>query len=166
METLIWLRSISFLAIIILMAAGLLGMIIPFYPGLLIIWIGALLYGLIYGFGSVGTLVFIFITILGLFGSVIDNIVTGLGAHHSGVPWLTILYAALAGLLLTFLHPLAGLAAVPVGLFLLEWRRLGDVTLAKSSLIGLIKGWLSGLLARGAVGFLMIILWIIWVWIG
>jgi uncharacterized protein YqgC (DUF456 family) len=165
METITWLRSISFLAIIGLMVAGLLGMIIPFYPGLLIIWIGALLYGLIYGFGNVGIVLFVVITILGLIGSVIDNIITGLGAHHSGVPWLTILCTGLVGFLLTFLNPLAGLAAVPVVLFLLEWRRLGEFSLAKSSLLGLIKGWLSGLLARVAVGFLMVILWIIWVWL-
>jgi len=95
---------------------------------------------------------------------VIDNVVTGFGAHHEGVPWFTIIVAAIAGFLLTFFHPLVGLLAVPIALFLLEWHRLKDLNLAKESLIGLLKGWISGLLARWTVGLIMVMLWALWVW--
>jgi len=62
MDMLSWIHSFSFVAILVLMIVGLVGLIIPFYPGLLIIWIGALLYGLINGFGDLGTVIFIIIT--------------------------------------------------------------------------------------------------------
>lgn len=165
MDTIIWLRSLSFVAILILMIVGLLGMIIPFYPGLLMIWIGCLLYGLVNGFEGLGGILFIIITLLALFGSVVDNIVTGIGAHHGGVPWITIIVAALCGFFLTFFHPLVGLLSVPFVLFLLEWRRLKDISLVRTSLLGLLKGWISGLIARFGVGLVMVILWGIWVWL-
>ena len=70
---------------IVMMAVGLL--VIPILPGLVIIWVSALGYGISAGFGVLGWVMFALITILMLAGSILDNLLMGAQAHKEGAPW-------------------------------------------------------------------------------
>src|SRR5512136_800137 len=59
----------------VMMAVGLL--VIPILPGLMIIWVAALGYGIAAGFGTLGWVMFAFITVLMLAGSILDNVLMG-----------------------------------------------------------------------------------------
>ncbi len=86
-----------------------LGMIvIPILPGLVIIWVAALAYGLAAGFGVLGWVMFAIITVLMLVGSILDNVLMGTSAHQKGAPWWVILVAMVAAIAGNFIVPIIG----------------------------------------------------------
>jgi uncharacterized protein YqgC (DUF456 family) len=151
----------------IIMLVGLIGLFVPVFPGLFIIWLAAFGYGVIEGFGTVGIVIMILITIIGIAGSMADNVLMGAGARHGGASWLTIGVALTAGILGTiFFPPFGGIIAAPLAIVLLEFIRLGDIKKAWRALQGLATGWGISFLARFGFGIAMIALWWIWVWQG
>ena len=85
------------------MLVGLL--VIPILPGLVIIWVAALGYGLAAGFGVLGWIMFAIITVLMLVGSIVDNVLMGTSAHKEGAPWWVILLAMAGSHHRQFPHP-------------------------------------------------------------
>ena len=59
-----WLSSLSSFLIILTMVVGQLGLIIPIFPGNVVIWAASLVYGIIFGFGKLGGILFGVITLL------------------------------------------------------------------------------------------------------
>ena len=86
------------------MLAGLL--VLPLLPGLVIIWVAALGYGLAAGFGTLGWIMFAILTVLMMAGSVIDNVLMGRSAHKEGAPWWVILLALVAAIVGSFVIPI------------------------------------------------------------
>jgi uncharacterized protein len=149
------------------MLVGLIGLVVPIFPGILIIWLAALGYGIAAGFETLGIVIFIIISLLALLGSLADNLFMGAGARKGGASWISIFLALGAGILGTILFPpIGGLILAPVAVLLLEYYRLRDWTLARQAVFGMAKGWGLSLAARLVIGFLMMGLWWIWVWKG
>jgi uncharacterized protein len=149
--------------ILAVMLFGLLGLIIPVLPGLVIIWVAALVYGLVDGFTWQTGILFAVMTILMLVGNVIDNFIMGASARKQGASWIAIAIAMVLGILGSILlPPFGGLIAALLGLFGYEFFRLKDWRKAlestKSMAIGC--GWSA--VARAGIGILMIGLWVIW----
>ena len=65
---------------------------------LVIMWVPTLIYGLLTGFNWISGILFALITILMLFGSVVDNIVMGQRARAQGASWAAITVSLIAGL--------------------------------------------------------------------
>jgi uncharacterized protein YqgC (DUF456 family) len=148
------------------MLVGLL--VIPILPGLTIIWVAALGYGLAAGFGVLGWVMFALITLLMLVGSVVDNILMGTSAHKEGASWWVILLAMLAAILGSFLIPipiLGGILAALLTLFGIEWLRRKDWRKALASIKGMMIGWGWAFVIRFIIGMVMIGLWLIWAWV-
>jgi uncharacterized protein YqgC (DUF456 family) len=148
------------------MLVGLL--VLPLLPGLVIIWVAALGYGLAAGFGTLGWIMFALITVLMLAGSVIDNILMGTSAHKEGAPWWVILLALLAAILGSILIPipiLGGILAALLTLFGIEWLRRKDWRKALASIKGMMLGWGWAFVIRFITGLVMIGLWLIWAWV-
>ena len=145
------------------MVVGLL--VIPFLPGLVIIWVAALGYGLAAGFGILGWIMFAIMTVLMLGGSIIDNLLMGTTAHKEGAPWWVILVAMVAAIAGNFALPIIGgiLAALLV-LFLIQWLRLNDWRKALTTMKGMLVGWGWAFVFRFIIGMIMIGLWLIWAW--
>lgn len=148
---------------------GLLGLIVPIFPGLTIMWLGTLLYALIQN--SAGNMTgwdwFLFglITLLMIVGNIADNLIIARKMRDKYIPWSSILFAFAASIIASiFFTPLIGLVAAPVGLFLAESRRLKNrdaaVDSTKAYMIG--WGWAFGL--RFLIGILMIGFWMLWAW--
>jgi uncharacterized protein YqgC (DUF456 family) len=149
------------------MLLGLLVLVVPVLPGLIIMWLAALGYGVASGFSTLGIVVFVVISILAIGGSLVDNLLMGVGAKQGGASWWTILAAALAGLLGTvFLPPFGGFVTAPLAILLLEYLRLRDWNEAWRSLRGLATGWGAAYFVRILIGLAVIGLWALWVWQG
>lgn len=149
------------------MLVGLFGLIVPIFPGTVIMWLATLGYGLVAGFGQLGAVMFVLITLLMLTSTVLDNLFMGAGARRGGASWSTILVALLAGVIGTLLFPpFGGFIAAPLAVFLLEFLRLRDVQKAWLALRGLATGLGLSFVARFGIGVLMILFWLVWVWKG
>jgi uncharacterized protein YqgC (DUF456 family) len=147
----------------------LLGLIVPVFPGLTIMWLGTLVYALIEN--SAGNMIgwdwflFALITLLMIVGNIADNLIIARKMRDKYIPWSSILFAFAASIIASiFFTPLMGLVAAPVGLFLAEIRRLKDreaaIDSTRTYMIG--WGWAFGL--RFLLGILMIGFWMLWAW--
>ncbi|HSF83514.1 MAG TPA: DUF456 domain-containing protein [Anaerolineales bacterium] len=162
-----WLNISIFWLTQLFMLVGLFGLVVPIFPGTVIIWLAALGYGLVTGFGTLGTVLFVIITLLMLAGTIVDNLFMGAGARKGGASWLTIGIALLAGVLGTlFFPPLGGLIAAPLAVLLLEAYRTRSLEKGWQALRGLAAGWGMSFLVRFGIGLVMMLLWWLWVWKG
>lgn len=157
--------SLIFVVAQIFMLVGLFGLLVPIFPGLVVMWLITLLYGLVAGFGTLGTILFIIITLLVVFGSIVDNLLMGLGARKGGASWGTIILGIVAGLLGTFIFPpFGGLIAAPLVVLLLQYRQTNNWQEAWGTVKDLAVGWGISFFARFGIGLLVMGLWWIWVW--
>ena len=149
---------------------GLVGLIVPVFPGLTVMWLGTLVYALIQSSRGLMTgwdwLAFAIITTLMIGGNIIDNIIIARKMRDQYVPWSSILVAFAAGIVASiFLTPLVGLVAAPLGLFLAELYRLKERNAAIASTKAYMIGWGWAFGARFVVGLFMVGLWMLWAWI-
>jgi uncharacterized protein YqgC (DUF456 family) len=158
-----WLEIIVNALIILTMLVGLFGLVIPIFPGNAVMWVAALIFGLIFGFGTKGIIIFIFITLLTMAAMLGDNVLMGAKAREKGASWLSIVFALVSGVIFTLLlPPLGGIIAAPVVLFLSEYLRLKDHGKAVEVMRGLLVGWGWAFVLRFGIGIVVMILWIIW----
>ena len=159
------LGAVTFLVLL----SGLIGLIVPVFPGLTVMWLGTLVYALVEAFSGhmtlAGWLLFTLITLLMVGGNIVDNIIIAKHVRDKNVPWSSIIWAFAAGLVLSlFLTPIIGMIASPVGLYLAEWKRLNDKETALVNTRAWLTGWGWSFAARFGIGILMILFWGLWVW--
>ena len=158
-----WLNLSFNILIYLIMAVGLVGMVVPIYPGVVIIWAAALVHGLVTGFATLEIWVIVILTLLMIAGTLVDNVLMGGKALQAGARWYTIVLALAAGLAGTFLFPpFGGLLAAPITLFTAETARHHDSALAWQTTKSLLTGWGLSFLARLILGLLMIVIWAVW----
>jgi hypothetical protein len=160
------LKVLTFLTLL----TGLLGLVIPIFPGLIIMWIGTLVYAIIQFLNGnmtwVGWLIFALITLLAIVGNIVDNIIIAKHMRDKDVPWSSIILSFVAGIMVSlFFTPLAGMVASPVGLFLAEWRRVKDRQVALNNTKAWLTGWGWSFLAMFGIGVVMLLLWVLWAWL-
>jgi uncharacterized protein YqgC (DUF456 family) len=150
--------------IALLMAAGLIGTIIPLIPGLPIVWGAALLYGLSAGFDGPGWPAIVLITLLAVGGMIAGFVLPHRQLAAGGAPRATVVAAVVGGVAGFFLIPVVGL---PIGAvaaaYLAERARTGNGRAAWTSTKNLIKGFGLGILVELAAGMAMVAVWIAWV---
>ena len=145
------------------MLVGLALLIIPIFPGITVIWVAALLYGIVTGFDTLGIAILVLITVGMIIGVSADNVLMGAGARHGGASWLTIGVALIAGIAGTILFPpIGGLIAIPLAIFLLELLRNREWRSAWRATRGVALGWGLSFLVRFGIGLVMISAWLIW----
>jgi uncharacterized protein YqgC (DUF456 family) len=145
------------------MLFGLFGLIIPIFPGNVVMWVAALIYGLIFGFGKLGGIMFAIISFLMLAAVLADNLLMGAKARQYGAAWSSIILALVAGVVGTFVFPpVGGIIAAPLVLFLMEFLHLGDSAGATKVVKALLIGWGLAFVVRFGLGLVMVVLWGIW----
>lgn len=146
--------------VLAVMVAGLLTLLVPALPGLVIIWIPVLVYYLVTGFDLTAIILFIFITLLMIAGNLVDNILMGGSARAKGASWLAIGAALAAGLIGSFaMPPFGGLIGALLALFIVEYVRLKDWRQALDSTTSMAMGCGWAVVARFGIGVVMIALW-------
>jgi hypothetical protein len=129
----------------------------------MVMWVAALIYGLVFGFGVKGVIIFILITLLTIAAMLGDNVLMGAKAREKGAAWLSIFLALGAGVIFTLIFPpLGGLIAAPLALFGAEYYRLKDRDQAIGVMRALLAGWGWAFVLRFGIGIVMMILWVIW----
>ncbi|RME08812.1 MAG: DUF456 domain-containing protein [Anaerolineae bacterium] len=158
-----WLQSLLGFLILLTMIVGQLGLIVPIFPGNVVMWIASLAYGLIFGFGKLGTAMFALITVLMLIAVSADNVLMGAKARQQGAAWSSILAAVASVVIFTLIFPpVGGFVAAPLVLYLLELRRLRDSREAWGIVKALLVGLGLSFVVRFGLGLVMFILWGIW----
>ena len=157
-----------------IMLVGLLGLIVPVFPGLLIMWLATLFYALLENAAGrmawIDWTLFALITVLMVIGNIIDNIIIARKMRGREIPWRSIGAAYLGGLvgtmvfapIVTIFTPVAGVAASLLSLFGAEWLRLRQPRLAFASARSYMVAWGWSFTAVFGVGVLMVILWLLW----
>ncbi len=151
-------------AVFFLMLLGLVGVFLPLLPGIELVWLAALGYGILHGFNWGGAFAFGAITLLLVAGLSSDIWITGLGLKSTGTSLASMLLAALllvvGSVLLT---PLVGILLALAVLAFLEFRRHRDwkkaVASAGSALVGC--GLSYGF--KFFIGTVMMGIWVLWV---
>jgi len=149
---------------------GLLGLIVPVFPGLVIMWLGTLVYALIQNAAGNMTgwdwFLFGVITVLMIVGSVVDNVIITYKMRDKYIPWSSILWAFAGGIIASlFLTPLGGLVAAPVVLYLAEMSRLKDRDAAMASTKAYMIGWGWAFGVRFLIGIMITGFWMLWAWL-
>lgn len=146
-----------------IMLVGLFSLLVPILPGLVIMWLAALGYGFVHGFDTPGIVFIILVTILTIAGSLMDNLLMGVGAKKGGASWSSILIALIAGLVGTIVFPpFGGFIAAPLAVLLLEYIRLRDWKKAWIALRGLATGWGAAFAVRFLFGLIILGIWLYW----
>lgn len=158
-----WLATTIHILIFLTMLVGLFGLIIPIFPGNVVMWLAALVYGLVFGFGRVGGILFAIITVLMFAAVLADNFLMGAKAREKGADWGSIILALIAGVIGTIiLPPIGGIIAAPIVLYMMEYRRLGNNEEAIKVVKALLTGWGLAFIVRFLLGVIMISLWGVW----
>jgi uncharacterized protein len=167
----LWAEIPLLFVVILGMLIGFFGLILVFFPGLTVIWVSVLLWGILTGFNfqvgpwtfTLTIATFLVITMLMLLGNILDNIFMAGGARTKGASWWAITLSFLAMILASiFLTPLLGLAAALLVLFLVELIRIKDYRVAFRSTTSMALGCGWAVAARLAIAALMIALFVMW----
>lgn len=155
----------------ILNLVGLVGLLLVFFPGLTVAWLGQLIWFIFVGFNKsqggwqfgLTIAIFVFNTIIMLVGSVLDNILGATESEKKGVPWweigVVMLIMVIGGI---FLTPIGGLAASMAVLYLIEYKRLEENrSAAWESTKALAFGYGKAAIIRFILCLIMIMLWLL-----
>lgn len=151
----------------VVMLLGLAGVVLPALPGLALIWLAALGYGLLAGWGASGPWLFGLITLLGLAGLGSELWVTSAGARAAGASGWSVLAGIVLGLIgLLFFSPIGAVIGLTLGILGGEYLRLKDWRKALSAAGGTLAGCGVSYGVKLLLGMVMIGAWVAWVLIG
>ena len=167
----LWAEIPLLFVVILGMLIGFFGLFLVFFPGLTVIWVSILLWGISTSFNSqVGPwtfaatiATFAVITVLMLFGNILDNIFMAGGARTKGASWWSIALSWVAMIVGgIFLTPIGGLGLALLVLFVGELLRIKDYRRAFRSTGSMALGCGWAVAARLLIAFVMIALFVIW----
>ena len=153
---------------VLIMVVGLVGILLPAFPGAPIIWVAATVYVILDGFAHIEVGWFVLLCILGLAGSTADIWVSMLGARVGGASIVSTL-CSLAGAVLGGLVGLliGGIGAFPgvvvgaiLGVLLNEYRVHREWRAALKATLGLVAGFTVSTVIQLGLGGLMIAMFI------
>jgi len=147
----------------LVMLVGLAGTILPVIPDLELIWLASLGYGLLVGWGDLGPWLLGLMALIALGGSLLELALMGFGARLGGGSWLAIGVGLIAGLAALLVGgPVAGLLALPLAIFLVEWRRTRQPNVAGRAVLGSALGYALTFAVRLSAALAMVTLWGVW----
>jgi len=167
----LWAEIPLLFVVILGMLIGFFGLFLVFFPGLTVIWASVLLWGIATSFNykvgpwtfTLTIATFLVITLLMLFGNILDNIFMAGNARTKGASWWAIILSFIAMIVVSLLlTPLAGLAATLLVLFLMELIRIRDIKSAFHSVSGMVMGCGWAVFTRLLIAGLMILMFIMW----
>ena len=166
-DLLFWSQVVLQTLTLFVLILGLVGLIVPVFPGLTVMWLATLIYALVQAANGLmpwwDWLRFALITLLMIGGNIVDNIIIAKKMRGHEIPWKNILLCYAVGIVVSlFFTPLIGLIASPLSLLGLEYLRFRDWKQARDSAKVFLIGWGSAFAARFAIGSVMILFWLLW----
>lgn len=164
------LEAILFGLAVAFMLIGIVGVIIPILPGILLVWLTVLAYAIIEGFNSIDWITFAVITLIAVVTGTADIWMSLFGAKKGGASGLSMFYGFIGSLVGFFVlgavAPLVGslfggILGYSAGVLLGQYQRLRDWNLAFRASLGGLAGWgIANVIQLG--GSLMILVLFIW----
>lgn len=149
------------------MVAGLVGTVLPLFPGLPVVWGAALVYGLVEGFGARGTVAMVVITALAAAGMVASVVLPHRRVAAGGAPRSSIIAGVAGAIVGFFVIPIVGMPLGAVaGIYLAEYRRTKTPATAWRSTKTMVAGFGLGILVELGAGLAIVAVWAIWVFWG
>lgn len=145
----------------VLMIVGLVGVVVPVFPGLVVVAGTGLLWAVARG-DAVGWIVFAMMAAIGVAGILASSVLPARRASSAGAPgW--VIAAGAAGLVIGFfVVPVAGaLIGFPAGIFVAELVRLRHPAPAWRATWVALKGVGLGIAIQLAAGVLMVGIWVV-----
>ena len=161
------LQILTIVATLLVMLAGLAGTVLPALPGLTLMWIGALGYGLFVGFETWGIVIFAVMTILTIIGEASGYFFAQAGAAQTGASGWAIVASVVLGIVGLFVIPVVGgLIGAVLGVFLVEYYRRRNVKEAWKATTGTLWGIGLSFGLQVVIGVMLLALWGLWVFAG
>ena len=143
------------------LVVGLVGIIVPVLPGLLLVWAGIAVWSTERQDGA-GWAVLAIVTVLALAGTATKYLLPGRRMRAEGVPTATMLAGGALGLVGFFVVPVVGLLlGFVLGVYLAERGRLGQHQAAWTSTVVALKAAGVSMLIELLTGLLMAATWVI-----
>ena len=145
-------------------AVGIVGTVVPVLPGLWLIWVACLFYGIIAGFGSAGGVAMLLITLLAVGGTLAGIVLPNRSAGASGVSRLGRLLALVLAIVGFFVIPVIGAPlGFAVGILAAALVQTRDLTAAWTSTRATIGAMLAASGVQLGAGVVMGVIWVAWV---
>lgn len=156
------LESVTFGLIVVFIILGIIGIIVPLLPGIILIYLAVLTYVWAYGMETLGWASFIIITLIALVTGTSDLWMSLLGAKSGGASGRSLIYGAVGAIVGSFFAPLIGtLIGYAGGILLGEYQKRGDWAAAWKASAGGLAGWgvATAVQLGGGLVILAIFLW-------
>lgn len=164
------LEAILFGLAVAFLLVGIIGVIVPILPGILLIWLTVLAYAIVEGFEAIDWITFAFITLIALIAGTADIWMTLFGAKTGGASFVSMVYGFIGAIIGFFvlgaIAPLVGglfggILGYSAGVLLGQYQKQRDWNLAIKASLGGLAGWgVATVIQLG--GALMIMAIFIW----
>lgn len=149
----------------VVMVLGIVGILLPVLPGLLLIWAAGLWWTIADGGGATRWTVLAVLTALLVVGTVVKYVLPARSAAARGAPVSTLVVGAIGAVVGFFVIPVVGLlVGGVVGIYLAEYVRLRDAGRAWTSTRAALVAIGIGVLIELTAGVLMFGVWLLGVW--
>jgi len=138
----ILLEALSFGIAVVFILIGVIGIIVPILPGMLLVWLTLLAYAWVTDFNIITPWIFVILTLFALITGLANIWLPYLGAKKSGASKRAIFLGFIGGIIGTFIMPLIGtVIGYAVGIIIGELIKHRDLQVAIKSSIGGVAGW-------------------------
>jgi uncharacterized protein YqgC (DUF456 family) len=150
----------------LVMVAGIVGILLPVLPGLLLIWAAGLWWTIADGGGPARWAVFGVMTVLLAVGTTAKYVLPARRAAARGAPFVTLVIGGIGAVIGFFVIPIVGLiVGFVLGIYLAEYVRLREVGRAWDSTRAALVAIGIGMLIELTAGLVMFAVWLTGVWI-
>ena len=140
----VFLGAIGFGLAVAFILVGMIGIVVPILPGMLLVWFTVLVYAWRTGFEIIGWPSLVLITLLALITGLSNIWLPLLGAQKTGAAKRALFLGVVGAIIGTFVIPLPILGTVigyALGVFLGEFMKQRDWRLALKASLGGVTGW-------------------------
>lgn len=147
------------------MLAGLIGVVVPVLPGLLLIWTGVLLWALTEDAGAAWWVLGM-VTVLYAVGAVVEYLVPGQRMRRAGVRTSTLVLGVISAIVLGVIIPVIGaLIGFPLGIYVVQRLRRGSHQEAWRATVAALRAIGLNIVIELVTALLMIATWVGALWL-
>lgn len=155
--------ELATIIVLVLMLVGLAGTLIPIVPGILLMWAAAVGYGFVVGFDALAIGILVVVSLLSAVAVASGFVLPKRAAEDAGASKASQLAAAVGAVIGFFVIPVVGvIIGALVGLAGAEWYDKRDWPAARASTIAVAKGFGVSALLQFGLGFLILVVWLVW----
>ena len=150
----------------LLMVVGIVGILLPIFPGLPVVWAAGLWWTIADGGGPVRWTIFAVMTVLLAVGATAKYVLPARSAAARGAPFATLVVGGIGAVIGFFVIPIVGLiVGFVLGIYLAEYVRLRAAGRAWDSTRAALVAIGVGMLIELTAGLLMFGVWLLGVWV-